>query len=156
SDQVFAFGQVHSGFAADGGIYLRKKCSGNLHVPNSAHKDCSDEAANVAHDSAAECNEQGTTVAAGNNHLAKNVFNALHRLVLLTGGEEEGYRRFAEGVLKSVAPERPYFRRSQDEDAARQLSRGTLDARGEGAEESGARIYVVFCRRSINSYGLHV
>src|SRR6202012_4163212 len=104
--------------APDARVHLSKECGGYLDVGDAAHEDRSDEAADVAYDAAAKGDEQRAAVAAGAHHLAHQPVDTAHGFVQLAGREKEDDRRFRKRVQESFVPERPDFRRSEDEDTA--------------------------------------
>ena len=71
-------------------------------------------------------------------------------------GQKQCGGRFNEGFQEGIAPERPDFGRGEDKYAARQFADCTFNAGSERTEQSAAREDVVFSRRSVDPYGLHV
>ena len=93
ADEVFAGGQVDSGFAADGGINLREQRGGDLDVGDSPHVDGGQEAARVADDSSSESDEQRRSVRTCRGKLGCQAFDADQPLVPLAGSQKEnGWR----------------------------------------------------------------
>src|SRR6185503_10469954 len=80
----------------------------------------------------------------------------LDGLVFFPGGKKEDGGRFCKGFEEGVAPKCPDFRGGEDEDATGQFANCTFNAGSEGGDQSAAREYVVFSRRSFYPYGLHV
>ncbi len=155
ADEVLAFGQVHAGLAADGRINLREERRGHLDIGNAAHENRGEKSAHVAHDAAAQRDQQRAAIAARRNHLAQQLLHAGHGLVFFARGQKKRDRRLGKGSKKSSAPKRPDLRRGENKDAARQFARDALDARRERAQQAAAGKDVVSRRRSSDSDGLH-
>jgi hypothetical protein len=58
-EEILRVRHVHAGLAADGGVHLREECGGQLHVGHAAPVDRGRESGQVAHDPAAEGEEDG-------------------------------------------------------------------------------------------------
>jgi len=94
ANEVFAFGKIDAGLAADRRVDLGEEGCGDLQVADAAHEDGGNEAADVTDDAAAECDEERSAIAAGADHLTKDVSDTFDGLVFFACREEENGGRF--------------------------------------------------------------
>ena len=80
TDQVLALRRVDAGFAADRGIDLGDDGGGDLDEGKSAVENGGYEASQIAHDAAAERDDDGFPVMSGADHFAGEGFRMDHRL----------------------------------------------------------------------------
>ena len=122
ADEVFAFGKIDAGFAADGGIDLGEECGGHLNVVDSAHEDRGEESANVAHDAAAKGDQQRAAIAAGRDHLAQQAVRHCAWFCVFRRGDRKRVTGGSAKDLRKTSPhKRPDFGGGQHKDAARQV-----------------------------------
>ena len=117
ADQVLALGQIHAGLAAHRRVHLREERRRHLHVGNAAHEDRGHESAHIAHDAAAERNQQRPAIAARRDHLPQQLLHAGHGLVLFSRREKKRNRRLGKRGGEGLAPQRPDLRRGHHENA---------------------------------------
>src|ERR1700679_1744695 len=95
SYQGFAFGKIYAGFAAYARVNLREKCGRHLDIRDAAHVNCSQKAADVAHNSAAKGDEKAAAISAGLRHLTQQFFNTAEVFVFFARLKKQHYRLFS-------------------------------------------------------------
>ena len=120
SDEIFAFGKIDAGFAADGRVNLCQKRGGNLNETNAAHVDSGQKSADIADDAAAEGDEQRAAIGTGGSKLAAEFFQAGKNLESFAGRQKQHDGRLRKAAQKLRRPERPYLGRREHENAMRQ------------------------------------
>ncbi len=154
TDQIFAGGEIDTGFATDRRVDLRKEGGWDLDVVNAAHVDGSEEAGDVADDAAAEGDEERGTVGSGSGEASGESFYATEAFVGLAGGQKEHLRRIAGGEAgkQDIAPEGPDFGRGDDKNAAG-IAGELAETPADVGQESAAEMNGVVCSGNINGDG---
>src|SRR5215471_6472475 len=75
ADEVFAFGQIDAGFAADGAVHLSDQGGGYLDERDAAQIRGGDKAGDVADDTTADGDQQGMAVSACSNEHLRRFFD---------------------------------------------------------------------------------
>lgn len=89
ADEVFPYGEIDSGLAADRGVDLREKRGRNLNIRNGPHIDGGEEAAEIAYNASAEGDEQGRAVGPRGGKLSCESLDTGEAFVALARIEEE-------------------------------------------------------------------
>lgn len=90
ADEIFAFGEIDAGFAADGAIDLGEKSGGDMDESDAAEVSGGDEAGDIADNATAEGDEERVAVGAGANEAAGDGFDGREIFGGLTVVEEDG------------------------------------------------------------------
>lgn len=111
ADEVFAAGDVDCGLAAHGAIDLGHDAGGYLHEGDAAVVDAGDEACHVAHDTAAQGDNEAGAVVPFGDHFADDFFYSGEVFVGFSGGEAVqagGVSAFFEALLNPAGVEGAY------------------------------------------------
>ena len=76
ADEIFAFRQIHAGFAADRTVNLRNERRGNMNQPHAAKIARGCKACDVADDAASHSHNRRMAIRARANQLARDFFHA--------------------------------------------------------------------------------
>jgi len=138
ADEIFSCGEIDSGFSADGGVDLRQERRRDLDVADAPHVNGSEEAGDVAEDSATEGEEERVAVGSGVGELVGEGFDVGEAFVAFAAREKKNGRGFFVVFWKrceeGFRPESPDLRRSNDEGPEWFVFADSLQARVEGAK----------------------
>ena len=121
ADEIFPFGQIHSGFPADGAVDLRHECCRDVNQPNTSQVARRDESGDVTYHASAHCDDHRTAIRACSMQRATHFFDGCQCLRALGIVKQNGRcsARRAECLSNLAAAIFPDARRAQHENSRR-------------------------------------